>query len=205
MKKLIILLCAVTSLLALAGCNQKSMNDIIADAPSILGIVKDTGNHAILIENKAGEYWVSLDVENKDSMTHFSVGDEVVVYYDGMIAESYPMQINRVYAITLRTPANRAENDESAATEEADGDDWIPMVMIDGVLYCDTGKESTITARCGMMDGEITSAVEQDQMPTENDQSNFGTGYGYQYGIHNTIEISIDGTWWVFAVMEDMA
>ena len=46
-------------------------------------------------------------VQNGDSMTHFSVGDEVVVYFDGNIAESYPMQITTVYAITLRTPADR--------------------------------------------------------------------------------------------------
>jgi hypothetical protein len=61
------------------------------------------------MENADGEYWVSLDVQNGDSMTHFSVGDEVVVYFDGNIAESYPMQISTVYAITLRTPAHRAE------------------------------------------------------------------------------------------------
>ena len=64
------------------------------------------------MENETGEYIVSLDVENKDSMTHFSIGDEVVVYYDGNIAESYPMQINTVYAITLKTPADRAENNK---------------------------------------------------------------------------------------------
>ena len=73
-----------------------SMNDIIVNAPSITGIVKETTDGAILIENENGEYWVSLNVENKDSMTHFSVGDEVVVYFDGNVAESYPMQINRV-------------------------------------------------------------------------------------------------------------
>ena len=89
------------------------MNYIIENEPSITGIVKDTSENSILIENEAGEYWVSLDVENQDSVTHFSVGDEVVVYYDGNIAESYPMQINTVYAITLKTPANRTENDKS--------------------------------------------------------------------------------------------
>ncbi|MBE5875219.1 MAG: DUF3221 domain-containing protein, partial [Lachnospiraceae bacterium] len=74
---------------------------------------KETNDNSILIENEDGEYWVSLNVENKDSMTNFSVGDEVVVYYDGNIAESYPMQINTVYAITLKTPADRTENDNS--------------------------------------------------------------------------------------------
>lgn len=89
-----------------------SMNDVIANAPSVTGIVKNTGEKAILIENEQGEYWVSLNVENKDSMVSFSIGDEVVVYFDGLVAESYPMQISTVYAITLKTPAERAENEK---------------------------------------------------------------------------------------------
>ena len=110
MKKLtaLVLVC----LLILAGCGNRTMNDIIANEPSITGIVKDIGEKAILIENEQGEYWVSLNVENQDSMTSFRIGDEVVVYFDGMVAESYPMQINRVYAITLTTPADRAVNDQ---------------------------------------------------------------------------------------------
>ncbi|MEE0964704.1 MAG: DUF3221 domain-containing protein [Ruminococcus bromii] len=113
MKKFIALILALTCVLSLVGCNNRSMNYIIANEPSITGIVKETNNESILIENQDGEYWVSLNVENKDSMTHFSIGDEVVVYYDGNVAESYPMQINTVYAITLKTPSNRAENDKS--------------------------------------------------------------------------------------------
>ena len=34
------------------------------------------------------------------------------------------------------------------------------MVMVDGKLYYETGKESTISGRCGVMDGEITSTVD---------------------------------------------
>ena len=112
MKKLIALVLALVCLLTLAACDTKSMNYIIQNEPSITGLVKDTGDRAILIENEVGEYWVSLDVENKDSMTHFSIGDEVTVYFDGMVAESSPMQISTVYAITLRTPADRAGNDQ---------------------------------------------------------------------------------------------
>ena len=111
MKKLIALVLALVCILTLAGCDRKSMNYITQNEPSITGLVKDTGDNAILIENGDGEYWVSLNVENKDSMTHFTIGDEVVVYFDGNIAESYPLQISRVYAITLRTPADRAVND----------------------------------------------------------------------------------------------
>ena len=112
MKKTLALLLAILCFLSLAGCNPRSMNYIITNEPSIRGIVTDTADTAILIENDGGEYWVSLDTENKDSMTHFSIGDEVVVYFDGNIAETYPMQINRVYAITLTTPADRAVNDQ---------------------------------------------------------------------------------------------
>ncbi len=111
MKKLTALLLVLVCLLTLAGCDNRSMNDIIANEPNITGFVKDIGEHAILIENENGEYWVSLNVQNKDSMTHFTVGDEVVVYFDGMVAESSPMQINNVYAITLKTPSDRAKND----------------------------------------------------------------------------------------------
>ena len=59
------------------------------------------------------------------------------------------------------------------------------MMMVDG--------------RCGMMDGYITSTVLKTQKPIKDDQSNFGEGYGYQYGpVDNTIEVLIDDNWWVF-------
>lgn len=40
--------------------------------------------------------------------TDVSVDDEVVIYYNGEIAESDPLQINTVYAITLKKPANQS-------------------------------------------------------------------------------------------------
>ena len=33
-------------------------------------------------------------------------------------------------------------------------------------------------ARCGTMDGEITSTVDGTEIPTEDNQSNFGSGFG---------------------------
>ena len=113
MKKLIALVLALICVLGMVGCNNRSMNYIISNEPSITGIVKETNENSILIENENSEYWVSLNVENKDSMTSFNIGDEVVVYYDGNVAESYPMQINTVYAIILKTPADRTENNKS--------------------------------------------------------------------------------------------
>ena len=89
--------------------------------------------------------------------------------------------------------------------EEADAMyDRIPMVKVDGKLYYDTGKESTIDWRCGNMDGEITSTVDGTEIPTEDNQSNFGSGFGYQYGAEDdTIEIYMNEKWFVFEYREE--
>ena len=67
--------------------------------------------------------------------------------------------------------------------------DKIPAVMVKGELYYSTGKESEADVRCGTMDGQITSSVDDSEFPTQDNQSNFGTGYDYQYGAENTIEV----------------
>lgn len=120
MKKYIILVLTLVFALGLIGCNKKSMNYIIQNEPNITGIVEEVYDDFIIIQcEQIGDFQggercsVSLDTENKDSMHHFNVGDEVVVYYNGEIAESYPLQINKVYAITLKTPADRTENNKS--------------------------------------------------------------------------------------------
>ncbi len=93
-------------------------------------------------------------------------------------------------------------DDQEEALDTLPQWDVPPMVMVNGILYLDTGKESTVTGRCGMLDGEITSSVDSTEIPGENDQSNFGTGYGYQYGAEGTIEIFLNETWWIFATEE---
>ena len=72
------------------------------------------------------------------------------------------------------------------------------MVMVDNTLYQSEGEVSTVEGRCGNMDGEITSQTANGtDAPTENGQSNFGTGYGYQR-IDDHIEVLIDNQWIVF-------
>lgn len=80
--------------------------------------------------------------------------------------------------------------------------DRIPMVMVNGALYYDTGEESTLDGRCGTYDGEITSTVEGTEIPSEDGQSNFGTGYPYQYTGEGQIDLLIDGKWMIFAQRE---
>lgn len=119
MKKISVIV-ALVCIFCISGCNNKSMNHIISNEPSIRGVVEEIYEEHIIVNCKEIEGYpsdtkcsVSLDVENKDSMTHFNIGDEIAVYYNGDIAESNPLQINTVYAITLITPADRSENNKS--------------------------------------------------------------------------------------------
>ena len=62
-----------------------------------------------------------------------------------------------------------------------------------------TGCESTVDLRCGNMDGMITSSVDGTQIPTKNNESNFGSGFGFQYGTDDgTIEVYMNEKWIVF-------
>ena len=119
MKKYMAVILSIICMAGIVGCNNRSLNYIIENEPSVTGIVEQVYDNSILIYCEQMDGYlsevrcsVSLDVENQDSMTHFNVGDEVVVYYNGDIAESDPLQISTVYAITLKTPANRSENNK---------------------------------------------------------------------------------------------
>lgn len=113
MKKYLLIILSVICVLGMFGCNNKSLNYIISNEPSITGNIKEVSENSVLIENESGEYVVSLDVENSDGIySPILVDDTVTVYYDGNIAESYPMQINRVYAVLLIEPADRTVNEQ---------------------------------------------------------------------------------------------
>ena len=132
---------------------------------------------------------IEVPIRNAHPSPEPEIGDVIEIEYSGEILETYPARIADVYGIKI--------------IKEAETWDLIPMVMVNGTLYLDTGHESKIEARCGVMDGEITSQVDGNKQPTVDDQSNFGTGYGYQYGAtEGTIELFMNGKWWIFATEE---
>ena len=100
----------ICCVLELSGCSR-TIDDIIASEPSVTGVVTEVYENSFIMLGEAEgysalrEYNVSLNAEKKDSYTSLSVGDEVVVYYNGDIAENSRPGINTVYAIILRTPA----------------------------------------------------------------------------------------------------
>ena len=76
------------------------------------------------------------------------------------------------------------------------------VIMINNKLYYETSKESYAGPRCGVMDGHINSSVEPTKIPQFNNQSNFGTGYGYQF-MFDTVEVFIDGKIVVFEQLDN--
>ena len=81
--------------------------------------------------------------------------------------------------------------------------DLIPMVMVDRQIYMNTGMVSTRERTKVQPDASITSSVNVDKIPTENNQSNFGTGYGYQWtDTTGVIDVEIGGEWYIFVTEE---
>ena len=120
MKKRIALGLGLVCILGLVGCNNKSTNYIIGHKPSVTGIVEEVHDDYVIVYAETaegypnGSSWsISLHAENKDSYTDVAVGDEITVYHDGSVMETDPLKVGTVYAITLKTPADRTENDKS--------------------------------------------------------------------------------------------
>ena len=158
-------------------------------------VVLETSDLSVLVTPVEGSAELAssdqFSIPNKEGI-ELQAGDVIEIEYDGSIMESYPAQLGEVYKITL---IEQAETNTMW--------DRIPMVRINDKLYYDTGEESTIEGRCGNMDGQITSTVDGSEIPTENNQSNFGSGFGYQYGMDDTIEIYMNEKWFVFEHREE--
>lgn len=108
--RLIILIIAVGILFFIYFMSNRPMNmNTVLDEPNFIGRVEEVSEQSILVRVNEDEeeirssdlISVSLDVEIKDSLSDYSVGHIVQVYYDGSIAESYPAQVNNVYAIVI--------------------------------------------------------------------------------------------------------
>ncbi|MDE7248140.1 MAG: hypothetical protein K2N43_09670 [Lachnospiraceae bacterium] len=104
----------------------------------------------------------------------------------------------------------KAQEEESVKeyVEQAKSDiEWdkaVRAVMIKGKLYYDTEKESPQHYHCGLVHGAITSTVDGSEMPTEDDQSNFGTDYGYCYIMGgDAVELNMNEKWILFVCQNE--
>lgn len=101
---------------------------------------------------------------------------------------------NKQFEDTTKTKTSETEKIELSINSNSGSEKpaaYPPSVMVDGVVYKDTGYvDSTVT--CGTMDGKITSTVNGTELPKENDQSNFGVGYEYQLSVKDQLVVLID-------------
>ena len=138
--------------------------------------------------NSSDQFTVSI--KNVDSSIEPEPGDIIRIVYDGEIQETYPAQIQNVYSIKVV----EEKVDEYEAVRE------VQLVMVDGKLYYGLGKLANQEERCGIVDGTIETTVEAGEIPANNNESNFGTGYKYQTGsVQGTIDVFINDAWWIFA------
>ena len=89
MKKPILILFSFLLVLCLVGCGAAGPRSTLE------GVVTDVYEGSLLMDTEIGLCSVTLPNGDYD----LSVGDRVIVTFNGEIAESYPMQIHHVYDI----------------------------------------------------------------------------------------------------------
>ena len=78
-----------------------------------------------------------------------------------------------------------------ASSENKAESNYPHMVKVKGRIYVDTGYENAMVT-CGTADGQIKTSVDGREMPSKDDESNFGKGYGYQVWEKGYINVQID-------------
>lgn len=92
----------------------------------------------------------------------------------------------------------KEQNTEESSEVNNSTEDANLVIMVDNRLFVGTGVEDDVPRKCKTPDGMIDSSVEPNQIPTKNNQSNFGIGFEYQYSEKNTVVVKIDDKWIIF-------
>ena len=105
---------------------------------------------------------------------------------------------------TAKIKTSETDNSDLSENNNSGSDilvDYPPSVMVDGIVYQDTGYVDSMVT-CGTMDGKITSTVDGTELPKENDQSNFGVGYEYQLSVKDQLVVQMEGQYIIFRNIE---
>ncbi|MBE5905434.1 MAG: hypothetical protein E7277_01395 [Lachnospiraceae bacterium] len=78
-----------------------------------------------------------------------------------------------------------------------------PIVKVNGQIYVKTDEVAKVT--CGTADGRIRWSEEPGKVPINDDSSNFGEGYRYQYADEHHLSVEIDGIWYAFERVSDIS
>lgn len=117
--------------------------------------------------------------------------------------EAFSESPDSVLSVAQTDSVSIQEKKESSEKPENEKEEFVRMVKVNDKLYVDTGEISSVTGRCGVMDFTFDSSAGGGE-PSENNQTNFGTGYEGQVGTReNRIEIFFNDEWHVFAYHEN--
>ena len=101
-----------------------------------------------------------------------------------------------VFMVACNKEATGTNTNKNTTTSEVESN-YPPMIKVDGTTYVDTGYENAMVT-CGTADGEIKTTVDGKNKPENDDESNFGKGYGYQVWEDGYINVQIEGRWILF-------
>lgn len=200
----IICLCSLISIMLCACGKSTNLFDMsTADCDGYMAIIWEDRTYVpfgVVSKNDCGTQIGYLDGETNDRVCEYKdyPTDEWIINY--LTVDGGAILFKEVNV------TNIPDGLESEYEWNIKKEDEIPMVMVDDVLYLATGYEKEADKRPDTFDGVISSEVDRREKPTANDQSNFGTGYGYRYQTtEGIIEIYIDNKWEVFATEKIIA
>lgn len=171
--------------------NNESENDVTFGA-----VIYEVMENSILVKsvekpddaNSGQMYHVSLEnISTKELQTNQCAE----ITFNGSVKETYPAQISA----TKINVVGIANNIDGIINKEYFNSDIKPVqaIRLDDVLYYNTYTESDIVGRCGVMDGNIDKTISPSETPVENNQSNFGADFGYQWVDDYNVDVFIDG------------
>ena len=105
MKRIIVVLLLALCLFSLSSCREEQWD--MVGSPTVCGTVEACYADKIVVRITDEEHpeihgrqaYVSLDVRMEDSLVRFAPGDEVRVYYNGVMSDGEPVYLNTVYTI----------------------------------------------------------------------------------------------------------
>lgn len=76
--------------------------------------------------------------------------------------------------------------------------DLRPMIMVNGELYLDTGKQMNVEIDESAINGKVSSSIDQSEKPTEEGQTNFGSKGSKYAHFEDNIVVLINNEWVLF-------